>query len=169
MNALMFDYRGYGKSEGQIHSENDIYLDGEAAYGYILSRGIKPENIIIWGQSLGGTVAIHTAQWKHIFRTIIESSFTSMDSMASGQYWFLPTQLLLQFHFDSINKISNILSPILIIHSPDDEMIGIQNGRELFEKANIPKEFLETRGSHNGGFSQSYLLYIEKLEKFFKK
>jgi fermentation-respiration switch protein FrsA (DUF1100 family) len=50
-----------------------------------------------------------------------------MDSMASRQYWFLPTQLLLQFHFDSINKISNILSPILIIHSPDDELIDFQN------------------------------------------
>ena len=91
-----------------------------------------------------------------------------MDGMASGQYWFLPTQILLQFHFDSINKISNILSPILIIHSPNDEIIGIQNGRELFERAKNPKEFLETRGSHNGGFSKSYLLYIEKLEKFLK-
>jgi fermentation-respiration switch protein FrsA (DUF1100 family) len=114
-------------------------------------------------------VAIHTAQWKHIFRTIIESSFTSMDTMASGQYWFLPSRLLLQFHFDSINKISNILSPILIIHSLDDEIISFQNWKKLFEKVSTSKEFLETRGSHNGGFSQSYLLYIEKLEKFLKK
>jgi alpha-beta hydrolase superfamily lysophospholipase len=58
----MFDYRGYGKSYGSIGKENDIYMDGEAAYQYILSRGTKPENIIIWGQSLGGAVAIHTAQ-----------------------------------------------------------------------------------------------------------
>lgn len=166
VNALIFDYRWYGKSAGSIQREDDIYLDGEAAYQYVLSRGIKGENIIIWGQSLGGAIAIHTAQWKPIFRTIIESTFVSMDRMASGQYWFLPTSLMLRFHFDSINNISNILSPILVIHSPDDEIIGFQNWRELYEMAKNPKEFLETRGTHNGGFSQSYLLYIEKLRKF---
>lgn len=62
VNALMFDYRGYGKSYGSIKKEENIYKDGEAAYQYILSRGIKPENIIIWGQSLGGAVAIYTAE-----------------------------------------------------------------------------------------------------------
>lgn len=61
-NALMFDYRGYGKSDGSIIREDDLYLDGEAAYQYILSRGTKPENIILWGQSLGGAIAIHTAE-----------------------------------------------------------------------------------------------------------
>lgn len=61
-NALMFDYRGYGKSSGSIVREDDLYIDGEAAYQYILSLGTRPENIIIWGQSLGGGVAIHTAE-----------------------------------------------------------------------------------------------------------
>ncbi len=169
VNALMFDYRWYGKSESYIENEDDIYADGEAAYQYVLSQWTMPENIILWGQSLGGAVAMHTAQWRKIRQTIIESTFSSMDSMARDQYWFLPTQLLSQFHFRSIDKITNILSPILIIHSPDDEMIGIKNGRELYEKANMPKEFLETRGSHNGWFSQSYLLYMEKLEKLLRK
>lgn len=169
VNALMFDYRGYGKSHGSIRKEEDIYRDGEAAYQYVLSQWTKPENIIIWGQSLGGAVAIHTAQWRKISQTIIESTFSSMDSMARDQYWFLPTQLLWQFHFRTIDKITNILSPILVIHSPDDEMIGFHNWKDLYEKANTPKEFLETRGSHNGGFSQSYPLYMEKLEKFLKK
>ncbi len=61
-NALMFDYRGYGKSDGSIVREDDLYIDGEAAYKYVLSRGTRSENIIFWGQSLGGAVAIHTAQ-----------------------------------------------------------------------------------------------------------
>ncbi len=169
VNALMFDYRGYGKSEGTIQKEDDIYVDGEAAYQYVLSRGIKPENIIIWGQSLGAAVAIHTAQWKNIARTIIESAFVSMDSMASEQYWFLPTHLMLQFHFRNIEAITNIISPILVIHSRDDEIIAFPNGKTLFENAPSPKQFLETSGSHNGGFSQSYTLYQENIVKFLKK
>jgi fermentation-respiration switch protein FrsA (DUF1100 family) len=169
VNALMFDYRGYGKSEGQIHRENDVYLDGEAAYEYILSRGTKPQNIIIWGQSLGNVAAIHVSQWRPLYGTIIESAFVSMDRMASAQYWFIPTHLLLQFHFANIDKVPNILSPTLVIHSREDEMIGIQNGRELFEKLKTPKEFIETHGSHNGGLSQSFVLYKEVLEKFLKR
>ena len=92
-----------------------------------------------------------------------------MDRMASTQYWFVPTRLLLQFHFANIDKVPNILSPTLVIHSREDEMIGIENGRELFEKLKTPKEFIETHGSHNGGLSQSFVLYKEALEKFLKK
>lgn len=168
VNALMFDYRGYGKSEGNIEKESDIYTDGESAYNYVVQRGTKPEKIIIWGQSLGGAVAMHTAQWKPIKRTIIESTFTSMDEIAAETYPFLPTSLMLRFHFDNLSKIADIHSPILIIHSSDDEILGIENSKRLFEKANNPKEFLGTRGSHNGGFSQSYTLYKENLEKFLK-
>lgn len=169
VNALMFDYRGFGKSEGTIEREGDIYADGEAAYQYVTSRGTKPENSIIWWQSLGGAVAMHTALWKPLKRTIIESTFTSMDEKAQETYWFLPTSLMLRFHFDNIAKIADVHSPILVIHSSDDEILGIENSKRLFEKANNPKEFLETKGSHNGGFSQSYNLYRENLEKFLKK
>lgn len=62
----MIDYRGYGKSEGEIMKEIDIYMDGESAYNYVVQRGTKPENIVIWGQSLGGAIAINTAQNKPI-------------------------------------------------------------------------------------------------------
>lgn len=166
VNGFLFDYRWYGKSEWSILYENDIYFDGEAAYQYILSRWIKPEEIIIWWQSLGGALAIHTAQSKNIFRTIIESSFASMDSMASQQYPFIPTKLLLQFHFDSVKKIQNIISPILIIHSSDDEIIPIENSKILLQRARDSKNFLETRWSHNGWFKQSYKLYKTTLESF---
>ncbi len=166
VNGLLFDYRGYGKSEGSIVREKDIYVDGEAAYQYILSRWVKPEEIIIWWQSLWGAIAIHTAQSKNIFRTIIESTFISMDSMASEVYWFIPSRLILVFHFDNIGKISNIISPMLIIHSPDDEVISIENGKALFQKFEWKKEFLETRWSHNWWFGQSYSLYKSHLQQF---
>ncbi len=166
VNGLLFDYRGYGKSEWIISDETDLYMDGEAAYQYMLSRGSLPENIILWWQSLGGAIAIHTAQSKPVFKTIIESTFVSMDRMAADNYWFFPTHLLLRFHFNNFGKVQNILSPILVIHSSEDELINIQNGIELFQKIKNTKEFLKTTGSHNWWFSESYTLYKVYLQKF---
>lgn len=169
LNAIMIDYRGYGKSGGSIQNETDLYKDADATYRYILEKGIDPKNIIIWGQSLGGAIAIHLAQNKNISATIIESSFSSMDAMANKQYGFLPTSLLLKFHMRSDEKISNILSPILVIHSRNDEMINFSNGQKLFEEVKGQKQFLETSGSHNGGFQKSYDVYVSALKTFLKR
>lgn len=168
LNVILFDYRGYGKSEGKIHKEEDLYKDSNAIYNYVISRGTNTKNIILWGQSLGGAVAINLAQNKNIYATIIESTFYSMDEMARTQYWFLPTRLLLKFHFINNEKISNINSPILIIHSNNDEIVNFSYGKRLFDKAKNPKMFLETKGSHNGGFEESYSLYISALKTFLK-
>lgn len=97
-------------------------------------------------------MAIHISQGKKVFATIIESTFRSMDAMASSRYSFLPTSMLLKYRFQSDKKIGNIVSPVLIIHSKNDEMIDISHGKYLFEQANTPKTFLEIQGSHNGGF-----------------
>ena len=146
-----------------------MYIDANAAYVYLLKKGIKSQDIIIWGQSLGGAIAIDFAQNKDIYATIIESTFTSMDSMARTIYPLLPTSLLLQFHFRNDEKIGNITSPILVIHSRDDTTIGFPNGEKLFTLAKNPKTFLETKGSHNGGFHESYDSYIKTLKTFLKK
>jgi uncharacterized protein len=165
INALMIDYRGYGKSDGNINNEEDLYNDANAAYQYIINKGIDSKNILIWGQSLGGSIAINLAQNKEIYAVIVESSFNSMDEMANDKYWFLPIQLLSRFHFRSDQKLTNIHSPILIIHSINDEMIDIANGQKLFNQANEPKFFLKTRGSHNQGLQESYNLYLSTIKK----
>lgn len=166
-NAIMIDYRGYGQSDGSIKNEEDLYKDAYAAYKYLTETGgVHPENIVIWGQSLGAAIAIHLAQNKNISATIVESGFYSMDDMARTTYPFLPTSLLLRFHFPSNERIGNIISPVLVIHSIDDEVIPFSNGQKLFEKAKGRKEFLSTRGSHNGGYEKSYDLYISALKKF---
>ena len=167
LNALIFDYRGYGKSEGVIKKESDLYLDAQSAFNYLVSKkGISPQRIILWGRSLGGAIAIHTALNKKPLALIVESSFFSMDEMASKQFPFLPTRLLSRFHFRSNEKIGNINSKILIVHSKDDEMIPFENGRGLYEKAADPKVFLEISGSHNDGFQDSYDVYLRGLESF---
>jgi len=168
LNAILFDYRGYGKSDGKIQKEDDLYKDADAVYNYLINKNINSKNIILWGQSLGGAIAINLAQNKDIYGAIIESTFYSMNEMANKQYWFLPTKILLKYHFKNNEKISNISSPILIIHSINDEMINFSNGKRLFDEIKKQKTFLETTGSHNGGFKVSYNLYISEIKKFLK-
>lgn len=170
LNGLIFDYREYGKSEGKIKEENDLYLDANAALEYLLKeKDIPLTDIIIWGRSVGGAIAIDIAQDKNVFAVITESLFFSADEMASQQFWFLPTKLLLKFHFRNDEKIGNINSKLLIIHSKDDEMIAFFNGEKLFKEAKEPKTFLEISGSHNYGFLESYSTYIESLKFFLYK
>ncbi len=167
LNALIFDYRGYGKSEGAIKEEEDLYRDSNAAVKYLLEeKDIDLKDIIIWGRSVGGAMAIDTAQNKDFSAVIIESTFSSMEEMASEQFWFLPTKLLLKFHFRNDEKIGNINSKLLIIHSKDDEMIAFSNGENLFLEAKEPKTFLGISGSHNYGFQDSYSTYTEGLKLF---
>lgn len=168
INAILFDYRGYGKSEGEILTEDDLYKDAEAIFSYLEDRGISSRDIILWGQSLGGAIAINTAQDKDVGGVIIESSFYSMEDMAKKQYWFVPVRTLLKFDFENNKKIKNIKSPVLIIHSKNDEIINYSNGLKLFNLANNPKYFLETKGSHNGGFQSDYKLYVPEIEKICK-
>lgn len=168
LNALIFDYREYGKSEGVIEKEEDLYVDARASLDYLIQeRGMNEEDVIIWGRSLGGALAIDVAQERNVAAVIIESTFFSMDAMASRQFWFLPTKLLSKYHFQNDEKINNIDSKILIIHSLEDEVIPFENGKKLFEAANDPKNFLEISGDHNYGFSKSYNTYIKAIDTFF--
>ena len=166
-NVFIFDYRWYGKSNGKITKETDLYIDANSALEYLIKeKNINIKDIIIWGRSLGWAIAIDTAQNKNIFAVIIESSFFSMDYMANKQFWFLPIKILSKFHFRSDRKIKNINSKILIIHSNDDKTIPLVNGKNLFKEAKNPKTFLKISGSHNYGFQQSYDLYIKTIKKF---
>ncbi len=168
-NIFVFDYRGYGKSEGAITKESDTYTDGEAAYEYVLWRaGWNSRNILLWGQSLGGAIAIHTAEGKELAGLIVESSFFSMDAMAQYQYPYIPTRLLLQYHFRSDEALQQVKTKTLIFHSRTDEVIPFTNGEQLFATANSPKQFVETHGSHNGWFLESRELIVSEIKKFFE-
>lgn len=166
ISVFMFDYRGYWKSEWEIKNEKDLYVDSEAAYNYIKSMWYKDEDIILRGQSLGGALAIDLAQNKKIDSLIVESSFYSMSRMARKQFPFLPTSLLLRYKLKSFEKLNNISSKLLFIHSKNDEMIDYNNWVDLYYLYKWEKYFLETTWTHNEWFSSDYDLYVEKLKEF---
>jgi enoyl-CoA hydratase/carnithine racemase/fermentation-respiration switch protein FrsA (DUF1100 family) len=169
LSVLIFDYRGYGRSEGKP-SEDGTYLDAEAAWDYLVNaRGVLPKRIVIHGRSLGGAVAAELAVKKPSAGVILESTFTSVPDMGEGIYPWLPVRLLSKFRYESIAKIGAIKAPKLIIHSPQDDLVPFGHGKALFQKALPPKEFLEIRGGHNDGFLVSGKTYTEGLGAFFRK
>ncbi|MCX5798390.1 MAG: alpha/beta hydrolase [Proteobacteria bacterium] len=168
-SVLIFDYRGYGKSEGKP-SEKGTYLDAEATWDYLVNVKKKaPENIVIFGRSLGGAIAAEIALKKNPACLIIESSFTSIPELAAKLYPWLPVRYLSKFKYSTVEKIRFIKCPKLIIHSPEDELIPYKFGKSLYEKASLPKEFLEIKGGHNDGFLISGKVYSEGVKKFLEK
>lgn len=166
LSTLIIDYRGYGQSEGKI-SEQGIYLDARAAWKYLTeNQGINPQRIIVFGRSLGGAVAANLAAKYRPAGLILESVFTSVPDMAASMYPVFPVRPLCRFQFNARQSLQGVTAPVLIVHSPDDEIIPYANGRKLFASANEPKTFLELRGGHNDGFVATGPAYYEGLNDF---
>ena len=166
LNIFIFDYRGYGKSEGRP-SEAGLYSDARAAWQYLTdTKGIKRENIIIFGRSLGGAVAAQLAAEVQPGFLILESTFSSAKEMANDVFPVISRIVPLRFEFKTVEYIKQIDSPVLVVHSPDDEIIPYQLGKKVFQAAKNPKSFLELHGDHNGGFLMSQPGYKNALGKF---
>lgn len=163
LNVLIFDYRGYGRSDGRP-SEEGTYRDAQAAYAYAKSTGGP---VVIFGRSLGGAVAIDLASRANdAAALIVESSFTSTVAVGKEIYPFLPISWMTTIRYDSISKIPRVRCPVLVIHSPDDDIIPYHHGRELFNAAPEPKCFLDISGDHNTGFTDSGSAYPDGIRRF---
>jgi fermentation-respiration switch protein FrsA (DUF1100 family) len=169
LSILIIDYRGYGLSEGKT-SEAGTYRDAEAAWNYLLEqKKLSAEDIVIFGRSLGGAVATWLAQQQQPAALILESTFTSVKDMAAGIYPFLPVSWLSRFHYASIDRIERINCPIMIIHSPDDELVPYRMAEQLYQQAKTPKSFFRLNGGHNDGFLSSQPHYSEALGQFIQQ
>lgn len=165
VSVFILDYRGYGNSEGKP-GEQGTYHDAEAAWQYLVNKNIDPERIIIFGRSLGGAVASWLATKYDAAAVILESTFTSIADMGSHYYPYLPIKLINHIKYDTLERIKAINSPLLIIHSREDEIVPFRFSEELYAAANEPKYFLEINGDHNYGYQESQPIYREGLLKF---
>jgi fermentation-respiration switch protein FrsA (DUF1100 family) len=166
LNVFIIDYRGYGLSEGQP-SETGTYLDAEAAWTYLRDgRGIAANEIIVFGRSLGASIAAWLASRHRPAGLIVESGFSSVPSMAQRLYPFLPVKWLAKFSYDTRRYVGRIECPLLVAHSRDDEIIPWAEGRLVFDAAPADKQFLELRGGHNDGFLASGQAYLDGLQRF---
>lgn len=166
LNLFIIDYRGFGRSQGKP-SERGLYLDAEAAYGYLVNnRGIKPEHIILYGESLGSAVVINlAASGVKIAGLIAEGAFSKGKDMAREIYPFLPT-FFFSDKFDSLTRIKKIDAPILFIHSKDDEIVPLALAEKLYRAAQPPKQLIQITGDHNNAFLLSRQAFLSSIASF---
>jgi pimeloyl-ACP methyl ester carboxylesterase len=169
LQVFIIDYRGYGHSEGQT-TETGTYLDAEAAWQYLVTqKNFEPDEIIIFGRSLGGAVAAALAERHPPRGLILESTFTSIPDLAARRYPFLPVRRLARLRYNTAARLPNIHVPLLIIHSREDRVIPFHHAERLFEVANNPKKLLPIKGSHNDGFRVSASRYEATVGEFIRQ
>lgn len=152
-DTLLFDYRGYGHSTGSP-TEEGTYVDAERFHEWATTEGgYDAAEIVLFGESLGCAVAVELARRRPVAGVLLESGFASLVDIGRDRYPFLPVALLARDRYASIDKVGDLDVPLLVLHSPDDEIIGVDHGRRLAAAANAP--FHELEGGHNdGGFTR---------------
>lgn len=148
--VLLFSYRGYGGNPGRP-SEEGTYLDAEAAHEALLAAGFEPGRIAVYGQSLGGAVALELAVRREVGALVTESAFTSMADMGAMLYPWLPARRLTRVRYENAAKVGRLRTPYLLLHSPEDELVPFAHAEQLFALAPEPKQRVATSGGHNGG------------------
>ena len=155
LNCFIFDYRGYGISAGRP-SEHGTYLDVRAAYRWLTKKkGIPADRIIIFGWSLGGSVAAYLASKVKARGLVIEGAFTSYRDIGKKFYPYMPVRMFARFDYPTIDFLRRVRCPVLVFHSSNDEIVPFEFGLRLYEAANEPKEFVELYGGHNDAFLMS--------------
>ena len=166
LNVFIFDYRGYGRSEGKP-TEAGTYKDAIAAWRYLTEvQDENPRDIILFGRSLGGGVAAWLASEVDAGGVVLESTFTSTADLAAEIYPFIPVRWLLRIHYPVIDYIDQIRMPVMIAHSRGDEVIPFHHGRKLYEAASEPKYKMELQGGHNDGFILTGRRYLDEWDRF---
>lgn len=169
LDVFIFDYRGYGRSQGNP-SEEGLYLDAQSAYKYLIDkRNLNEESIVVYGKSMGANVAIELCSKVRPAAFISESAFASAAEMGKKLFPFIPIKWFITIKYDALSKIKEINVPKLIIHSEDDEIIPFQHGRRLFEIAPEPKEFYKMHGGHNDAIFLVREDFVKRIDAFLQK
>ena len=163
LNYLIFAYRGFNDSEGKP-SEEGLYKDAENVIKWLKSKNILENKIILYGESLGTAVAIHTAQSKNFSGIILEAPFTSMVDLGQKYYPFFPVKFLLKDKYESKKKLNLINSPVLVMHGEKDKIVPFYMGKQIFEILPSPKfSYFNEQDDHMMEYNQDL---IDSIKNF---
>jgi len=172
LSVFVIDYRGYGKSQGDFPSESQVYEDAQLAWDYLVKqRGVNPNQIYIYGHSLGGAIAIDLAvRHPEAAGLIVEGSFTSTRAMVDfqkGLFWLFPIDWLLTQRFDSLSKVDRLQMPVLFIHGTADNVVPVEMSKKLFDAAPEPKQlYIVPDGGHNNVAQIGGAEYLQIVSQF---
>ncbi len=163
--VLLVAWRGYSGNPGKP-TEPGLYADGRAALAFLGERGIPPSRQVAYGESLGAAVAVEMARATRFGAVVLEAPFTSIADIAQAMYPFIPVRPLVRDKFASIEKISEMRSPLLVIHGEADNVISVRYGRRLYAAANDPKSahFVPGAGHndlHGFGIAEEVAAFVE--------
>ncbi len=166
VSVLIFDYRGYGRSQGKPN-EAGVLADARAARHWLADREkITDRDVVLMGESIGGAVAVDLAAHDGARALILESTFTSAPDMAAYHYPWLPVRWAMQTRFDSLGKIGDYHGPLFMVHGSADAIVPVQMAHRLFAAANEPKKLEILRGhDHNDAMP---LDYYDELAEFLR-
>ena len=155
LGFFIFDYRGYGDSQGKT-TEAGTYLDAGAAYRWLYKERKIPEHrIVVFGRSMGASIAAYVAGKVKCGGVVLENAFTSYTAMGQRSYPYMPVKWFAKFKYDTKKYLESVSCPILFFHSKDDEVVPYEFGRELFESVECDKRFVDLFGKHNDSFLTS--------------
>jgi pimeloyl-ACP methyl ester carboxylesterase len=170
-DTMIFDYRGYGRSEGRLTDEWGLYADAEAFYDHLVrDRGVKAEKIALYGQSLGTTAAIDLASRLPCGALIVESGLSSASDMGVVSFPWLPRQLhfLAKNRFESARKMASVKCPTLVAHGTNDPVIPVDQGRRLYESARDPKRLVIVEGGDHFLFGSAGEKFVVGVVDFIR-
>lgn len=164
VSVFAFDYRGYGRSQGRPNEEG-TYRDAQAACQWLVGRGIRSTNVVAFGESLGGGVAAELAVREPLGGLVLQSTFTCIQDIGAEFFPWLPVRWLSTIRYDTRAKLQRLHLPVLVMHSPADELVGFHHAKANFDAANQPKLFCELRGDHNNPLTdrQQFVTGVEEL------
>lgn len=168
--TILLDYSGYGGNEGSP-SEREVYRDGLAAYDHVAATVAPPGRIVLYGESLGGAVALKVAAERPVAGIVLQSCFSSASSMALRIYPWLPLTALLAYgSFPNLDRVEKVDAPLLIVHGQRDRIIPFAEGRRLHRAAPADAEFLAIEGAgHNDLFEVAGPEYLSLLGERFRR
>jgi uncharacterized protein len=166
LNVIAPEYRGFAGLPG-VPSERSVTEDAKAAYEFATrAMQVPPARLVIYGWSLGSAVAVNLASEARAAAVILEGAPASLVSVGQQQYPFFPIRLIMRNPFESIDKIDRVRAPLLFLHSPEDDIIPLGEGRRLYEKANGPKRFVEVKGGHIYPHEQDRAVFFGAIRSF---
>jgi hypothetical protein len=166
LDVLLFDYRGYGLSEGSP-SEQGVYLDAQAMLDHLCARAkVEPGGVLLFGRSLGAAVATDLAVRRPPRALIVESGFCSVKDLAGELFPYSLFSPFLPRHFDNLTKFRSLTCPVLVIHGRNDEIIPFGHGQRLYAAARGPRRFFDKGGSHNMFYGTDHPAYWQCWREF---
>ena len=168
VSVVLVDYRGYGRSGG-TPDEAGVYADGLAVYDAVAARGVRPEDVVLFGRSLGGAVAIEVALHRRAGAVALESVFRSVPALAREHYWFVPG-FLIRTRMDNVSKVGRVGAPVLVLHGDRDSIVPLAHGQELFARAAGPARLhVIASAGHNDTYLVGGEPYAEAWRAFLRE